>query len=194
MPYVYCSKSYKWLANAFWKGKNGKFQVDQCREVQKLICIYHKCAEMQVNKGTEEQILKDIARTFPNNDYFDRQNSGFYSMFKVLCAYSNLDEMINAYQSSPKYSSDESQESSSTGIISTSDFKSRSEFRGTRNSNLRNELIDSFCELSFEDSTQYVQGMNFIGMTYLNIYSGYALIPSQSRISFLSILQINERI
>lgn len=27
---------------------------------------------------------------------------------------------------------------------------------------LRNELIDSFCELSFEDSTKYVQGMNFI--------------------------------
>lgn len=49
---------------------------------------------MKQKSGSEEQIEKDIVRTFPNNIYFQKDNSGYYSMFKVLSAYSNLNEMI----------------------------------------------------------------------------------------------------
>ena len=49
---------------------------------------YNKCSNMEIEKATEEQIRKDIVRTFPNN-------SCTHSMYKVLSAYSNLTEMKN---------------------------------------------------------------------------------------------------
>lgn len=92
-PYVYCTKSYKWLANAFANNSPGLFKPTECKELTKLINMYHKCTSKEVDKATEEQIWKDIVRTFPNNTFFDKNRSGYYSMYKVLAAYSNLDEV-----------------------------------------------------------------------------------------------------
>lgn len=122
---------------------------------------------MTLKKETEEQICKDIVRTFPNNIYFERNNSGYYSMFKVLSAYSNLDEFAHDLRKLEQKTSHESRNSSrmtnSTGKSDNSpNLDDRKSYRKKRNKTLRNDLIDSFCELSFSDSTQYVQGMNFV--------------------------------
>ena len=87
-------------------------------------------------------------------------------MFKVLCAYSNLNNLIeNQNQNDSKISSNSLNSSftNSTGNSSSPPSKNRrSSFRGNRNNNIRNDIIDSFLELSFSDWTNYVQGMNFI--------------------------------
>lgn len=160
-PFVYCTKSFKWLANAFSHNAPGLFKLSECRELQKFIRMYNKCTVMTIKKATDEQIRKDIVRTFPNNEYFELNNSGYFSMYKVLAAYSNLNEMMNEHIESKRLSMQD-QDSSSEDKEDTPRFLPRSAFRKNRNKLLRNEVVDSFWELSFEDSTQYVQGMNFI--------------------------------
>ncbi|CAI2383450.1 unnamed protein product [Moneuplotes crassus] len=155
-PYIYCTKSYVWLANAFSHSTPGSFSINTNKELQKLISAYHRCSNMKIEESIEEQIQKDIVRTFPNN-------SGCHSMYKVLSAYSNLTEMkdnsrkrrlrdtdLVLYDSDQKYSDDSS--------VSTK----LSKVGRNRDSSIKKDVIDSFCEISFEDTTQYVQGMNFI--------------------------------
>lgn len=89
-------------------------------------------------------------------------------MFKVLSAYSNLNELMKDQEQKmfQKFLQDEnesdSSSSSSSGHSTSPSIRDRKQFRQNQNSHMRNELIESFCELSFEDSTKYVQGMNFI--------------------------------
>lgn len=157
-------KSYKWLANAFSHRSPGLFDIKNCKELKKLIKLYNKWAVLPLDQNTEQQICKDIVRTFPSNMYFERNNSGYYSMYKVLAAYSNLDEITNRQSKNLKsfHDSGESQNSCRKFIEDSPRIPDRKAYRTRWNKILRNELIDSFCELSFEDSTQYVQGMNFI--------------------------------
>ena len=119
---------------------------------------------MTLNPESEQQISKDIVRTFPTNPYFQKDNSGYYSMFKVLSAYSNLDEMMVEHNQRKglKGSDSESCNSTSTHIGDSPRIMDRKAYRKNRNRLLCSDLTDSFCGLSFEDSTQYVQGMNFI--------------------------------
>ena len=142
-PYVYCTKSYKWLANAFSHKYPGLFKISECGELKKLIRMYNKCAVMTIKKTTDEQIRKDIVRTFPNNEYFELNNSGYFSMFKVLAAYSNLNDMMNDHIEEKRLSVIES-EASTQNNKDTPRFMSRSAFRKNRNKLLRNEVIDSF--------------------------------------------------
>ena len=163
-PYVYWLRSYKWLCTAF--SRHGEFQVEKCRELTKLIRIYEKWSEIKQSEENVEQISKDIVRTFPNNIFFQKNNCGYYSMFKVLSAYSNLNEyakdneekfikrMFNVEKGESPY---QSTDSSTSQIVND-----RKGYRDKRNWTLRSELIDSFWDFSFEDSTNYVQGMNFI--------------------------------
>ena len=154
-PYIYWMKSYKWLANAFCHSTPGSFSVYDNRELQKLIKAYEKWSVMKLQSSTEEQIRKDIVRTFPNN-------SGCHSMYKVLSAYSNLKEMRSSWLEIEDPILCETQTSNLVGEDDeTPRFVSRTEVR-RKNDLLRSELLDSFWEISFEDSTQYVQGMNFI--------------------------------
>lgn len=89
---MYCSRGYKWLCTAFgsWQGE---FEPSQNRELKKFIHIYEKCTAIKQSPEIEEQIAKDIVRTFPNNIYFQKNNCGYFAMFKVLSAYSNLNEL-----------------------------------------------------------------------------------------------------
>jgi len=184
-PYVYCSRSYKWLSNAF--SKHGLFKIDECHELAKFIKIYNKWSAMKQKTEIEEQISKDIVRTFPNNIYFEKNNSGYYSMFKVLSAYSNLNEMVKNQEQrwAAKLlclNHQNSSYSDSTGHSSSPN--DRKIYRHKRNKKLRYELIDSFWELSFEDSTHYVQGMNFI----VGILS-YHLSPELAFSLFLKLMK-----
>lgn len=143
-----------------------RFKVRESREIKKLITIYNECAEMPVSREVADQISKDIVRTFPKNPYFSKDNLGYYCMFKVLSAYSNLSQVGKARRASRKwkekasFSDEGSGQLNSTGSSFSSNIKQTR--KQVRNSKLRSELIESFWELSFEDSTNYVQGMNFV--------------------------------
>jgi hypothetical protein len=82
-------------------------------------------------------------RTFPNNEYFELNNSGYFSMFRVLAAYSNLNDMMNDHLEEKRLSVLES-EASSQNNEDTPRFMSRSAYRKNRNKLMRNEVIDSF--------------------------------------------------
>ncbi|CAI2383088.1 unnamed protein product [Moneuplotes crassus] len=155
-PYIYCTKSYVWLANAFCHSTPGSFSISNNRELQKLIKAYNKCSNMEIEKATEDQIRKDIVRTFSNN-------SGCHSMYKVLSAYSNLTKMQNdrlkKKESEPVLAAYESE---LRQCEETPRFISRSDIFNNNESSAHTEVQESFCEISFEDNTQYVQGMNFI--------------------------------
>lgn len=137
----------------------------------KLIINARRCMSKKKQKSRSKKVRRscllntDIVRTFPNNPYFEKNNSGYYSMFKVLCAYSNLNNLIeDQYQTAldKLSSSPESSGTSSTGNSSSPPTKDRRRsFKRNRN-NIRNNIIDSFLEISFNESTNYVQGMNFI--------------------------------
>lgn len=101
---------------------------------------------MTLNPDTEQQIFKDIVRTFPNNPYFQKDNSGYHAMFKVLSAYSNLDGLMSSRKSMKNTKAAE-EKANNTAYITIADsprLLQRSAYRKNRNKILRNELIDSF--------------------------------------------------
>lgn len=127
-----------WLANAFCHSKPGSFNINNNRELQTLIKAYNKCSVMSLDPLAEEQIRKDIVRTFPNN-------SGCHSMYKVLSAYSNLTDMKNHYLEQKAMELHSVQVNQiPTDSEETPRFTSRSEFRKDKNDILRTELMDSF--------------------------------------------------
>jgi hypothetical protein len=161
LPYVYWTKSYKWLANAFSRNSLSEFKITEWSELTQLIKAFNKWSEIKVNKNEEDQISKDIVRTFPNNIFFNKNNSGYYSMFKVLSAYSNLEELMAKQNMKLKKSSSDARSRDSSTTESGNSRKIHSG-NASKASLMRNELLESFWDLNFEDSTQYVQGMNFI--------------------------------
>ena len=139
-PYIYCMKSYMWLANAFCHSTPGSFNIYNHKELQNLVKAYNKCSVMPLDSLTEEQIQKDIVRTFPNN-------SECHLMCKVLSAYSNLTDMKNNYLKQKAIGACSAEVEIASNPIETEEtprFMPRSEFRKDKNKVLRDELMDSF--------------------------------------------------
>jgi len=47
---------------------------------------------VEVNKETENQIQRDLSRTFPNHDYYKEGSKGIEKLRRVLTAFSNYDK------------------------------------------------------------------------------------------------------
>jgi len=163
--YKYCTKSYKWLTSAFSPKISSEFNISKCSELSQLLKAYKKCSEIELEIDMKDQISRDIVRTFPNNSYFSKDNTGYFAMLKVLSAYSNLDELMTQ-QKDKKLNLIENYDSESDDTISTITGTwqrgNKRSYKKTKNKESRNALIESFWEISFTDSTEYVQGMNFI--------------------------------
>lgn len=78
-PYL-CKEAYLWYSR-YNKGKDYKV----------LKKIYRQLIDQEVEKETENQINRDLCRTFPKHDYFKEGSKGMRKLQRVLSAFSNYD-------------------------------------------------------------------------------------------------------
>eukprot|EP00347_Sterkiella_histriomuscorum_P000966 403373845 len=87
-PYL-CKEAYNWYA---------RYNKTSLQDYKKLKSTYQELLKQEVEKETENQIQRDLNRTFPNHEYFKEGSEGVEKLRRVLTAFANYDHQVDYVQ------------------------------------------------------------------------------------------------
>ena len=87
-----CKDAYEWYKTIFQKEVINYEQLKKTYKVFSLFLMLQQLLEIEVEKETANQIMRDLARTFPKHDFYKEGGKGIKKMKNVLTAFANYDK------------------------------------------------------------------------------------------------------